>query len=173
MKRVLLTGMSGTGKSTVIEVLAARGYKAIDVDADGWSDWVVTEGNPTGANEGQDWRWHEHRVRMLLEAEAAEAGDGRVLFLSGCAENMVGFFPWFDHIILLSASPAVLLDRLATRRNNPYGKRPEETRQVLENLRDVEPRLRRVAGHEIDASAPLEEVVTKILHIAVKEEAHG
>ncbi len=37
MKCVLLTGMSGTGKSTVIEELAARGYKAVDADADGWS----------------------------------------------------------------------------------------------------------------------------------------
>ena len=35
MKRVLLTGMSGTGKSAVIRELAARGYKAIDGD-DGW-----------------------------------------------------------------------------------------------------------------------------------------
>ena len=32
MKRVLITGMSGTGKSTVIAELAARGYKAVDVD---------------------------------------------------------------------------------------------------------------------------------------------
>ena len=32
MKRVLLTGMSGTGKSTVINELAARGYKAVDID---------------------------------------------------------------------------------------------------------------------------------------------
>jgi hypothetical protein len=32
MKRVLLTGMSGTGKSTVINELTARGYKAVDTD---------------------------------------------------------------------------------------------------------------------------------------------
>ena len=35
MKRVLLTGMSGTGKSSVIRVLGARGFRAIDTD-DGW-----------------------------------------------------------------------------------------------------------------------------------------
>ena len=32
MKRVLLTGMSGVGKSAVLEELAARGYKAADTD---------------------------------------------------------------------------------------------------------------------------------------------
>lgn len=41
VKRVLLTGMPGTGKSSVIGELAALGYKAIDTD-DGWcepKDW--------------------------------------------------------------------------------------------------------------------------------------
>ena len=40
VKRVLLTGMSGTGKSTLIGELAAHGYKAVDLDADEWSEWV-------------------------------------------------------------------------------------------------------------------------------------
>src|SRR5438309_1860835 len=40
VKRVLLTGMSGTGKSAVISRLAARGYKAVDMDYDGWSELV-------------------------------------------------------------------------------------------------------------------------------------
>jgi predicted ATPase len=43
VKRVLLTGMSGTGKSTLIGELAARGYKAVDLDADEWSEWVDVE----------------------------------------------------------------------------------------------------------------------------------
>ena len=40
MKRVFLTGMYGTGKSTVISELAARGYKAVDTDYGGWSEVV-------------------------------------------------------------------------------------------------------------------------------------
>ena len=40
MKRLLLTGMSGSGKSTVINALAARGYKAVDLDCDTFSEWV-------------------------------------------------------------------------------------------------------------------------------------
>jgi dephospho-CoA kinase len=35
VKRVLITGMSGTGKSTVIAELAARGYNAADTDDGG------------------------------------------------------------------------------------------------------------------------------------------
>ncbi len=37
MKRVLLTGMSGTGKTSVIRALAARGFRAVDTD-DGWCE---------------------------------------------------------------------------------------------------------------------------------------
>jgi predicted ATPase len=38
MKRVLLTGMSGTGKLTLIQELSKHGYKAVDVDTDEWSE---------------------------------------------------------------------------------------------------------------------------------------
>ena len=49
MKRILLTGMSGTGKSTLISELAARGYKAVDADCDAFSEWVEFIG-------GSGWR---------------------------------------------------------------------------------------------------------------------
>lgn len=44
MKRVLITGMSGSGKSRVIEELIARGYRAHDLDTAEWSEWVEAEG---------------------------------------------------------------------------------------------------------------------------------
>jgi len=149
MKRVLLTGMSGTGKSSVIQALAARGYKAIDADY-GWS-----ERGPDG-----DWVWREDRIQRLLSAE-----DGDVLFLSGCATNQGKFYPQFDHIVLLSAPATVIFGRLARRTTNTYGKTAEELAQVCHDLETVEPLLRRGADHEIDTSAPLDEVVETILRI--------
>ncbi|MGH2584642.1 MAG: AAA family ATPase [Dehalococcoidia bacterium] len=150
MKRVLLTGMSGTGKSTVIGELAARGFTAVDMDEPGWSAY-----GPTG-----DWVWREDRTHDLLSA-----GDGDILFVSGCAENQVQFYPQFDCIILLSAPAGVLVERLRTRTNNPYGKHPDELAAVLGYLETVEPRLRRTAGHEVDTSAPLDEVVATVLRL--------
>ena len=76
----------------------------------------------------------------------------RRVFISGCAKNMGKFYPQFDHIVLLSAPVAVIMERLAARTTNPYGKRPEEVARVLGLLRTVEPLLRKAAGHEIDTA---------------------
>jgi hypothetical protein len=100
MKRVLVTGMSGTGKSTVINELAARGYKAVDTDDHGLSEWVAVRlDEPTGLGPGQDWVWREDRIQDLLSAD-----DADVLFLSGCSPNQGKFYPQFDHIVLAAAS---------------------------------------------------------------------
>ena len=36
MKRVLITGMSGAGKSSLLDELAARGYRTVDTDYGGY-----------------------------------------------------------------------------------------------------------------------------------------
>lgn len=165
MKRVLLTGMSGTGKSTVIAALAARGYKAVDADSDEYSEWVTvtedatTPGTPVEA--GRDWVWREERIRELLATEDAE-----VLFLGGCAANMGPFIPQFDHVVLLSAPAETIVDRLASRSTNTYGKQPDEVARVLELVETVEPLLRRIASRELDTGAGLDVVVTDVLRLA-------
>jgi shikimate kinase len=152
MQRVLLTGMSGTGKSTLIHELSARGYKAIDTDSDEWSEWVTVPG------EAPDWIWRADRIERLLTTE-----DAAVLFVSGCKSNQGRFYAQFDHIVLLSAPTHVIVERLATRTNNPYGKHPDELAAVLGYLETVEPLLRRSASLEIDTSVPLAQVIETIL----------
>jgi dephospho-CoA kinase len=149
MKRVLLTGMSGTGKSSVVRELLARGYKAVDTD-DGWS-----EPQPDGRQ-----MWRENAIQALLAAEDAE-----VLFVAGCEENQATFHPQFDQIILLSAPIETLVQRLATRTTNSYGKNPVELRRFLDDFETVEPLLRRVASHEVRTTMPLHQVVSTILRL--------
>jgi dephospho-CoA kinase len=141
--------MSGTGKSSVVRELAARGFKAVDTDH-GWSESV-----PGGRQ-----RWREDAIQALLATE-----DTDVLFVAGCEENQARFHAQFDHIVLLSAPRETLLKRLASRTSNPYGKAPEELNRILDDLECVEPLLRRVADHEIRTTIPLNEVVTAILRL--------
>lgn len=86
MSRILLTGMSGTGKSTLIGELAARGYTAVDADSDEWSEWVPyipRPDVPESTEPDREWVWRASRVRELLATE-----DAGPLFVSGCAKNM-------------------------------------------------------------------------------------
>src|SRR5919201_1383352 len=152
MKRVLITGLSGTGKSSLISELASRGYKAVDTDRN--REW---EERPDSGG-GLGWLWREDRIKALLETEDAE-----ILFVSACVENQGKFYPLFDDIVLLSVPPELTIERLARRTNNPYGKRPEEAAEVLAYKATVEPLLRKSATIEIDASRPLSEVVEALI----------
>ena len=149
MKRVLLTGMSGTGKSSVIGALAGRGYKAVDTD-DGWCEPL-----PGGRQ-----RWREDAIAALLDTE-----DADVVFIAGCEENQARFRSRFDLVILLSAPAQVMTDRLAARTGNPYGTAPGEIDRILGDLAEVEPLLREAADHEIRTTMPLAEVVAKVLQL--------
>src|ERR1700732_4607101 len=152
MKRVLITGLSGTGKSSLISELASRGYKAID------TDWNPEWEKPPDSPEGSGWLWREDRIRALLETEDAE-----ILFVSACVENQRKFYHRFDEIVLLSVPAAVTIERLARRTNNPYGKRPEEEAEVLAYRVTVEPLLRKSATIEIDSARPLSDVLDALI----------
>ena len=149
-RRVLVCGMSGTGKSTVATELAARGHRTVDVDF----GYVVP--TPDGRQ-----LWDEPRIEALLD----DPTD--LLFVFGLEENGVSLLPRFDAVVLLSAPVEVLTERLANRTTNPFGKDPAELARVLDNVREVQPLLRRVATHEIDTTAPLDKVVAEVERIGL------
>lgn len=79
MARVLVTGMSGVGKSTVLTELRRRGRLAVDTDYDGW-------GLPDGT-------WDEPRMEQLLAWRSEVVGSGTV-------ENQSRFYDRFEHVVL-------------------------------------------------------------------------
>lgn len=160
MKRVLITGMSGTGKTAVIQELAARGYRAHDLDTLEWSEWIDADAlDALTPSQGKDWVWREGRVRALL----SQPGDGD-LFISGCAENMGHFFPLIDIVVLLSAPVATLMERLEARPFG-YGHLAKERRKVANLISTIEPLLRQSADYEIDTRRPIPATVDEVLRL--------
>jgi dephospho-CoA kinase len=155
MSKILVTGMSGTGKSSALRVLGERGHRVVDTDTDEWSRWVTL---PDGS---ADWIWREEAIAGLLAGHA----DGH-LFVAGCKTNQGRFYPQFDQVVLLTAPAGVMLDRIAARDTNPYGKDPRELALIMEHLAEVEPRLRATATAVIDASAPLAAVAAQLEALA-------
>jgi len=99
MKRVLITGMSGTGKS-------------------------VPQGELTGLGSGGDWVRREDRIAALLAPQ-----DADTLFVSGTSPNQGKFYAQSDHVVLLTAPPDVIAERLASRTNNSFGKDPTSSQE--------------------------------------------
>ncbi|HZE04040.1 MAG TPA: AAA family ATPase [Solirubrobacteraceae bacterium] len=151
MRRILVTGMSGTGKSSALERLRRLGFRTVDTDEGGWTEWAEAEGG---------YVWREEPIADLL----AEEG-GPSLYVSGTVSNQGRFYDRFDAVVLLSAPASVLLSRIATRASNPYGKTDAQRALVLRHLAEVEPLLRRACTHEIDATRPLADVVTRLAEL--------
>jgi shikimate kinase len=143
--RVLLTGMSGTGKSALVQELRRRGYAAHDAD-DGFAE----------ARADGRWGWRADLIADLL----AQAAD-RLLFFAGCSEEQAEL-P-FDYRVLLTAPRAVLVQRIRTRTNNTYGQDDQELAQVLADLVEVEPLLRRSADLVLTTTAPTAEIAKVLL----------
>jgi shikimate kinase len=132
--RILITGMSGTGKTTLLEELARRGHHTVDTDYDGWTQ--------------PDGTWHEQRMTELL----AQHAD---VVISGTVENQGKFYDRLDHVVLLTAPLNILIERVSRRTNNPYGQTPEQQAEIAHYTQTVEPLLRVGATLELDTRQPL------------------
>jgi dephospho-CoA kinase len=152
VRKVLLTGMSGAGKSSALAELEKRGFQVVDTDHGGWTEWSDHEGG---------YVWNEPRINELLARE-----DGPTLYVSGTVSNQGRFYSRFDAVVLLSAPTEVLLDRVATRTTNDYGKRVEERDLILNHVAEIEPRLRATCTHEVDTSQALDAVIEQLIAIA-------
>jgi hypothetical protein len=151
---VLGTGMSGTGKSAVLAELERRGHRVVDTDYGGWCVEVPLV-------EGSELVWNEERIGALLDEHA----EG-TLFIQGCVSNQGRFYPRFDADVLLLAPLVVILERVAIRDTNDYGKSDAERAEIVYYHGTVEPRLRAGATAEIDTRKPLADVADELEAIA-------
>ena len=82
------------------------------------------------------------------------------------ASNQGKFYPRFDAIVLLSAPADLILERVAVRKTNDFGKSDSERDRIVQDLAAYEPLLRATSTAEIDTRAPLDEVVDALERIA-------
>jgi dephospho-CoA kinase len=141
MSRILITGMSGAGKTTVLHELSRRGYRTIDTDYDAW---VLPDGT-----------WDEPRMSALLASDPP-------LIVSGTVENQGRFYDRFSVVVLLSAPIEVLIERVSARATNTYGRSEADQSAIRQYVLDVEPLLRNRATLELDGRRPVAELADEV-----------
>lgn len=133
--------MSGAGKSTLLEAVARRGFRTVDTDYDGW--------------ELSDAHWDEHRMSALLTEHSTIA-------VCVTAVNQGQFYDRFEHVMYLYVPLEVLLERVRTRSNNPYGKAAEQQADIAKYVVEVEPLIRRTATLELSGLMPVQVLAERV-----------
>lgn len=157
MAIILITGMSGTGKTTVLEELARRGHQTVETDDPVWIEEVWLDGEI-------ERLWISESIEALLDNHTA--GN---LFIHGTVRNQGRFYPRFDAIVLLSAPLETMLARIESRINNPFGQSDDERYRIVEDWSAIVPLLRAGATHEIDTGdLSVEQVADRLEQIATE-----
>ena len=118
---VLVTGMSGSGKSTVLAELKRRGHRVIDTDDPGW----IVE---THTASGPEPLWDLDQIKALIDGHRTGW-----LFIAGCVANQGAVYDRFDAVVLLRAPVDVILERVADRAN-PFGSTAEDRTTIAKDL---------------------------------------
>ncbi len=155
---VLVTGMSGSGKSAALTQLARRGHAVVDTDDPGW---IIR----SRAGGGSEPMWDVDRIASRIDRHRFDRHRIGSLFLAGCVANQGEMYERFDAIVLLSAPIEVLLARVAARAN-PFGSAAQHRAQIAADHEQFEPVLPAGASHEVVTTAPIAEVVLDLERIA-------
>jgi shikimate kinase len=167
---VLVTGLSGVGKSAVLTQLLGRGREAFGFDEDHFGEWFDRRTGravafPADRHEGDvahlEFKVHRDKLEALARRSA-----GRLVYLCGGAGHEFHFWELLDGVIYLSVDDETLRRRLADRTDNGYGKTDDELDGILHANQTWENMYRERGATIVDATGPLEHVVDAVIQAA-------
>jgi AAA domain len=169
---VYITGTPGSGKSAVCNELRRRGYTAYDTDEDAiafFYDNVTgkpVERQVPAEDRTPEWRaQHTWKARRDTVEELMTTAECEPVFLCGVTANdACELWDLFSKVFaLVVRDEQVLRGRIADRSADSYGKNPHELAALLHWQRTAAADYEKLGAILVDASRPLEEVVTIIL----------
>jgi broad-specificity NMP kinase len=167
--KVLITGMSGVGKTTTLAELQKYGYLVIDVDATGicvWKNHKTKEKVEYGP-DGRDSDWlTEHGWYCdigQLSSFLSYVRENKHVFVSGFVENMTEFSKIFDKVIILELEKDKIIERLNQRTNNHFAKKKEEQDFIFNSQNNLFKKIQNTIS--INTNVTPKEVADKILDL--------
>lgn len=171
MGKFYITGVSGTGKSTLVEELGNKGVATFDIDLiDGLCHWRNKVHGGTADYQpgiGRDWLdAHDYICDPVKLGELIGSYSGDNVVVAGLASNQDDFLSLFDKIFLLHCSEKTFLARLDDRGNNDFAKDKTEQEHILSWYKDFEDKMLKRGAIPIDAenstAAMADEIISKM-----------
>jgi broad-specificity NMP kinase len=164
--KYLITGVAGTGKSTLAKELRQRGYAAYDVE-EGFSYHINKQtGEKASYPTNPTPEWYENHERVFDEKvlmNLMKKHRDEPLFICSITANQAKYYPQFDKIFLLTAPDEVVTHRLGTRTNNYFGRHPLELQRVIGRHQQFDDELKALGAQPIDSTQSIEAVASEIL----------
>ena len=168
--KTLITGVAGTGKSTIVKALNKRGVSAIDLhDVPGLFFWQDKQTKQKVAYiPGQSKDWFETVDRLCDIDQLKEMlNDCNDIVMAGTAGTyQQELLSLFDTTILLQCNPETILYRMQTRTNKSgYGKTKAEQEDNIEWQKEFDPQLLSDGAIPVDTNGKIDDVVQRIIEI--------
>lgn len=165
MKKVFITGISGTGKTVITEALKKRGINAFDMDMDDLCFWInKLDGKKVDYEAKLDrefidshvWLCDIEKLKNMLSVK-----DGVVML--GHPTNIDEILPFFDKFILLQCKPETFLKRILERKDNDFGKDETAQQHLLDTYEKFERNMLDKGAISVNVEEPLDNVISSIL----------
>ncbi len=173
MALIYITGISGSGKSTIAQELKKRRYEAIDADNDGYNQWHNNETNEIVPSPGDkivhtpEWlATHGWVTSIEKVTKLAERAKNKTIFFCSTAGHEKELWALYSRVICLVIDENTLKHRVATRDSNTFGKKKHELDAILKWLPGKEENYRKFGATIVDATQPLNKVVDEIIKLA-------
>ena len=164
---IYITGVPGTGKTTLTSEFLKMGYFAIDLDE--FSHWEHKESKERnnwfpGASrdflENHEWVCDLGALKKVINEHADED-----VFVFGVMDSRKEAFSVFDMIILLQISTETAFKRVDLRNNNDFGKGNIEKEWIKSWKDGFEKGLIEKGAIVISAEEPIGVILNKILAV--------
>jgi len=152
---ILITAVSGSGKSTVCRALKSLGYTAYDIETvDGLFQWrddktgqpVLKYHDDIKLAKGASWICDKKSLKELIDNEPSDLS-----FYCGAGSNINEIWDLFDQVVVLQVSDKTTVKRLSGRGPDEFGHNPEVRKYVLSWKDEVEKKWLQKGGIAIEA----------------------
>lgn len=170
-KNILITGVSGSGKTTISETLRDLGMNAVDMDEEVCSMQYRDSKEPVETEfQNHDLAWVKTVEWMCDTTKLRELlNQPGTVFCCGSADNLPEVMPLFDAVVLLQTDEDTFRKRLTTRTNNDWGRTADVQEWLLEQKHHFEDKVLERGGIRIDAHQDVRKIAEEILRIAEGE----